>query len=98
MTTIEPNRDLPYKNRFQNAITYEVTLTLTRYFRRVYSILDFLSEIGGLFSTFTRLFLLIITGLNYFGSYQFVMRELFYDRAGSGGFDPFVKNKLEPID
>ena len=66
----------------QNAVTYEVSLTSNRYFRRVYSIMDFLSELGGLFTALGALFLLIIKGLNYYGSYQFVMAELFYSKQG----------------
>jgi len=60
---------MPYLNSFQNAVTYEMSLTKNQYYRRVYSILDFASEIGGIFTTFGSAFLLIITGLNYFGSY-----------------------------
>ena len=63
------NRDLNYKNRFWNAITYEVSLTGELYTRRVYGILDCASEMGGLFNAFSRVFLLIITGINYYGSY-----------------------------
>ena len=52
------------------------------YFRTVYTTLDFLSEIGGLFTAFGRLALLMITALNYFGSFQFVMADNFYYRSG----------------
>ena len=52
------------------------------YFRQVYSFLDFLAEIGGLFSAFSKICLLIITALNYFGSFQFVMADNFYYKSG----------------
>ena len=48
----------------------------------VYSSLDFLSELGGLFSAIGRIFLIVITALNYFGSFQFVMADNFYYRSG----------------
>ena len=50
------------------------------YFRRVYTMMDFLSDMGGLFGAFGSIFLLITIGLNYFGSYQFLMAELFYSK------------------
>ena len=65
-------------------MTYEVNRMSKAYFRRVYTIMDFMSEMGGLFGAFGPLFLLIIVGLNYFGSYQFVMAEVFYNRMGGG--------------
>lgn len=71
----------------QNAVTFEMSLSNNRYFRRIYSIMDIVAELGGMFSAIGSITLLIITGLNYFGSYQFVMAELFYNsnrRFGSG--------------
>ena len=58
-------RDMPYNQPFQNAITYEMTLTEVQYTRTVYNTLEFISEMGGLFSAFSRFCLLIIAGLNY---------------------------------
>ena len=71
-----------YKNRIWNGVTYEISLTSRRYFRRVYSIMDFLSDMGGLFGALGSIFLALAIGMNYFGSYQFVMAELFYERGG----------------
>ena len=69
----KPKRSLGYDNKFQNSITYEMSLDQERYVRRVSTILDLFSELGGLFTSISRIFLLIIAGVNYFGSYQFVM-------------------------
>ena len=66
-----------------------------RYFRVVYSLLDFFSEMGGLFTTFGRLCLLIIAGVNYFGSYQFVMSETFFDRRRFGKQGPFSSGAIK---
>lgn len=44
-----PTRQMPYSNTFHNAITYEMSLNSNVYLRRVYSILDFVSDLGGLF-------------------------------------------------
>ena len=76
-----PSRNMGYNNRIQNGVTYEISLTSKRYFRRVYSIMDFMSEMGGLFGAIGSIFLATIIGLNYFGSYQFLMAELFYSRS-----------------
>ena len=73
---------MPYKNNYQNALTYELSLDKHFYYRSVYSSLDFLSELGGLFSAFGRFCLLIITAFNYFGSFQFVMADNFFYRNG----------------
>ena len=46
-----PSRIMPYKNQFQNAVTFEMSLSQIEYKRRVYNFLDFLSDLGGLFGT-----------------------------------------------
>ena len=46
-----PTRTLPYKNNFLNSITMEMSLSQIEYKRTVYSFLDFLSDLGGLFGT-----------------------------------------------
>ena len=43
-------RTMPYKNAFQNAITFELSLSELQYKRDVYSILDYFRDIGGLIS------------------------------------------------
>ena len=43
-------RLLPYKNKFWNAITFEMSLTRHEFTRIAYGMFDFLSEVGGLFS------------------------------------------------
>ena len=75
-----PTRGIPYNNKYHNMVTYEVSTTHKRYFRSVYSILDFLSEMGGLFTAFGSLCFLVISSLNYFGSYQYLMAESFFNR------------------
>ena len=58
---ISGGRILPYSNRMWNTITYEMSLTQHAYSRTVYNSLDFLSEIGGLFSALGPLGGIIIT-------------------------------------
>ena len=77
---LQPSRTMGYNNKVWNGVTYEMSLSSKRYFRRVYSIMDFCAEMGGLFNVFGKLSLAAVVGVNYFGSYQFVMAELFYDR------------------
>ena len=69
-----------YNNKIWNGVTYEMSLSSKRYFRRVYSIMDFFAEMGGLAGSFGSLSFAAVYCFNYFGSYQFVMAELFYDR------------------
>ena len=64
-----------------NSITYEVSTNGLKYFRRVYSFSDFLSELGGFSTALGSLFLLLIKGSNYYGSYHFVLAELFFRRS-----------------
>mmetsp|Transcript_25997 Transcript_25997/g.32415 ORF Transcript_25997/g.32415 Transcript_25997/m.32415 type:complete len:160 (+) Transcript_25997:827-1306(+) len=95
---VQQTRTLPYANTFWNAITYEVSLTQKRYFRTVFSLLEFFSAMGGLFAAFARICLLIITGVNYFGSYQFVMAETFYSRRTLRGISPFAYGSEQKMD
>lgn len=54
-------REMPYPNSFQNAITYELSQTQRHHFRQVYSLLDFLADIGGFLSAIGSLCLIIVT-------------------------------------
>ena len=58
-----------YNNRVWNGVTYEISLNSRRYFRRVYTIMDLMSDMGGLFGAWATIVSMIIIGLNYFGSY-----------------------------
>ena len=48
---LKNKRILSYDNSFQNSITFELSLTRHEYTRKVYSFLDYLGEIGGIFVT-----------------------------------------------
>ena len=54
-------RNIPYRNQFWNVITYEMSQTRVEYKRFVYSLIDFLGEIGGLFGAIMPLFTLLVT-------------------------------------
>ncbi len=75
-----PSRELPYLNKFHNSITYEISLDRRDYFRRVYGVLDFLADVGGLFGAISPLCFIIVLCFQYRSSYQFVMADLFVDR------------------
>ena len=64
-----PTRSLPYINSFQNAVTYEISLDQFRFVRRVQTVLDLVAELGGLWTSISRIFLLFLGMFNYFGSY-----------------------------
>ena len=91
----KPSRTLPYDNNFINSVTFELELDQIYYYRRVYKFLDFLSELGGLFSAFSRICLVVITGLNYFGSFQYVMADNFYYRGGRDSTGEVYKNDVQ---
>ena len=47
------------------------------YKRSVYNFIDFLADIGGLFNSFRVLAFVMVSVFQYWGSYQFVMYDLF---------------------
>ena len=53
-------RTLPYENLFQNSITFEMSLARMSYSRSVYSILDFLGDMGGLESALSPICAFIV--------------------------------------
>ena len=50
------------------------------YNRKVYSVLDLLAEMGGLFGTLGALSFMIIFLIQYRGVYQFIMADLFIEK------------------
>ena len=51
-----PLRIMPYKNKFKTAVTFELSHSQRIYYRRVYSILDWLRDIGGLYGALWAIF------------------------------------------
>ena len=90
----DPTREMIYQDKvgkaFFNSVTYEMSLTRRLYYRQVYNLLDFLAELGGLLSIISRTCFLIIFSLQFFGSYQFVMMDTFWDRSAMGGRLPWL--------
>ena len=78
-----PMRTLPYTNYMQNSVTFEMNMTKKIYLRSVYSSLDFVSDIGGLFGALMPLFKVILMILNFYASYQFIMHDLFTSRQSN---------------
>ena len=76
----EPNREMPYDNRFQNAVTFEMSLSRRYFYRRIYNLLDMMSEMGGLFEMLNIFCLGIVQILQYHGVYQFLMNDLFVQK------------------
>ena len=60
---VTETRVLPYKNTFQNAITFEMSMNRTEYTRTVYNIIDFMGDMGGLFNSLALIFGTIIAML-----------------------------------
>ena len=72
----KPSRIMPYPNKFQNAITFEMSLSQIELLRKVYNFLDFLSDLGGLFSTLGPFCGIIVTIFQYRGSYLRLMKDM----------------------
>ena len=58
---------MPYKNNYWNAITYELSKTRLEYTRIVYSLMDFLRDLGGLFGGIAPIFGFIVSVFQYRG-------------------------------
>ena len=69
-----------YPNNFKNAITFEVSLNKNVHFRRVYSGFELLADVGGLFSSIRPVCILLITIINFYSKYQYLMADLFVER------------------
>ena len=93
------NRLLPYKNKFQNSITFEMSLNKRVFIRHVYTFLDMIGDLGGLFGALTPLCVIIVSIFQYQSSYQFVMADMFVDRKDSNpDADPAKTGKNKVID
>ena len=73
----QPSRSIPYKNNWQNSITFEMSMDRRDYFRNVYSILDFVSDLGGLYGAISPICVISLVILNFWSGYQFLMSDLF---------------------
>ena len=49
------------------------------YTRKVYSILDFFSDVGGLFGAIRPIFTIVLGVISFWSSYQFLMGDLFVE-------------------
>ena len=61
------SREMPYENLITNAITYEMSWDRHVNIRKVSTLLDRLSNVGGLYGAITPIFAAIVTFLNYRG-------------------------------
>ena len=57
-----------------------MSLSQKEYVRSVYTIINLASDLGGLFTVIRALCLITIIASSSFGSYHFLMAELFVDR------------------
>ena len=53
------------------------------FIRQVYTFLDMIGELGGLFSALTPMCVLLVSIFQYQSSYQFVMADMMVDRDNS---------------
>ena len=76
-------RVMPYKNQFHSAITYELSSTNIKYYRQVYSFLDWLGNIGGLYGAVSTIFGSIVFIFQFSGTNMFLMTEMFSSNAST---------------
>ena len=62
------NRPIPYKEPFWNTITVEMSLDQQVNFRRVYSVLDWARDIGGVLGSLKLVFGTILVIINYYSA------------------------------
>lgn len=74
---------MPYNNTFHNAVSFELNPNRVVYYRRVFSLLNWLAEIGGLIGVSKSVCLFIVATLHYRGVYQFLMADLFVKSSSS---------------
>ena len=86
-------RELSYRNKIHNAVTFEMSHDLKHYYRRVYSFLDFFADIGGLFGSLGPACVGLITAFHFHAPYQILMAHLFKN----SGENENVNYKGEPI-
>ena len=65
----QPSRPMPYQDSWINSLTFEVSSDRQTYYRQVYSILDFFSDVGGLFGAVSPIFIVIVSLTNLWGQY-----------------------------
>ena len=67
----------------QTMISYELSTVQINYYRQLDTILDLLSSLGGLFSALSLIFYCIVSLFHFYGSYQFIMEDLFTNEKSS---------------
>ena len=60
---------MPYDRPFMNAVTYEVSATRDFNERKIYTVLDLVSDVGGLFGGLSPICFLLVSVFQYHGSY-----------------------------
>ena len=73
---VTETRLLPYINSFQNSITFEMSLQRNEVSRTVYSLMDFLGDLGGLFSALGPFFGTLVAVLQYRGMYMQLVNHM----------------------
>lgn len=73
----QPNRVISNQSLIQTAITFEMSYTQKKYFRRVYTVFDFLADVGGLFGSIYPICQGLVIFMQYHGSYLFIMQDLY---------------------
>ena len=64
----EAGRVIPYLNDWQTAITIEMSMNRHDYFRKVYNILDFISDVGGLYGAVSPICIIFLIIFNFWSS------------------------------
>ena len=64
-----PGREMNYDNGYQNAVTFELSMHKRVFRRTVFSLLDYLAEVGGLVTAISSGFTLLLSIINYWSGF-----------------------------
>ena len=74
------SRTIPYENKMWNSIVFEMSLNRIHQHRYVYSFLDVLRDVGGLFSSLSPICGIVIAIFQYRGSYMFIASQMLSEK------------------
>ena len=77
----------------QNAITFEMSMSRKEYSRTVYNIMDFMRDMGGLFTTLGLIFGTLVGILQYRGMYMLITGFMLQPSKRKNNYDRDTKDK-----
>lgn len=76
----------------QTVVRFELSKQQMNYFRQVETVFDLLASLGGFFSALSLFCGLFVTAFHFYGSYQFLMDNLFLEKQRGRSQEPINDN------